>query len=357
MTFVPIIGTSLFFMIDKLRLYTSDYSVKPRASLSLKPHAIDQRTGKPVSDTIAYIDTSKNEHLGKGAFHNSDHFNLDIDQRGYLAIELNPSKIVHGHNYFAVNKDGLNSAIDTVSKEVHSLGIDFSINALNLSRVDLARNAKISHPYAQYEQALEIILRPRYMPIHDAETDTGYYKMANKSRQYVFYDKLQELEHSQFISPESIGIQTPYVTRGELRFMNPKTTKKTLGLNTVGEMRTSDGFNSLSDTYKRVMSKDVFRMSDAKNLVQADGYVDSLIAIADNREKGAVLLWLATHSELRQYSIAEIQVMIESAGILNRINVYKNMKMVSDIFSMGKASEDVPSYSVLLDELYTELVA
>ena len=356
MTFATIIVVGLFIMIDKLRLYTDDYSVKPRAHLSLKPHAINQSTGEPVSDAIAYIDTGRNEHRGKGAFHNSGHYNLDIGH-GYLAIELNPSKVVHGHNYFAVNKDGLNSAIDTVSKEVHSLGIDFSTNALNLSRVDLARNAKISHPYAQYEQALEIILRPRYMPIHDAETDTGYYKMANKSRQYVFYDKLQELRQSQSIEPESIGIQTPYVTRGELRFMNPRTTQKALGLNTVGEIRTLDGFNSLTDTYKRVMSKDVFRMSDAKNLIQADGYVDSLISIAENRKKGAVLLWLATHSELRKYSIAEIQVMIESAGVLHRSNIYDNIKMVSDIFSMGKASEDVPSYSALLDELYTELVA
>ena len=241
---------------------------------------------------------------------------------------------------------------------MHSLGINFSINALNLSRVDLARNAKISHPYTQYEQALEIILRPRYMPIHDAETDTGYYKMANKSRQYVFYDKLQELRAAQFIEPESIGIQTPYVTRGELRFMNPKTTKKALGLNTVGEIRTLDGFNSLTDTYKRVMSKDVFRMSDAKNLVQADSYVDSLISIAENiRSMGAIIMWLATHSELRHYSPAEIQVMIESAGIMNRQNVNKNMKIVSDIFSMSKPSKEIPSYSALLDELYTELVA
>ncbi len=344
-------------MIDKLRLYTSDYSVKPRANLSLKPHAINQSTGRPVSDAIAYIDTSRKVHQGKGAFHNSEHFNLDIDQRGFLAIELNPSKVVHGHNYFAVNKDGLNTAIDTVSSEVHSLGINFSINALNLSRVDLARNAKISHPYAQYEQALEIILRPRYMPIHDAETDTGYFKMANKSRQYVFYDKLQELRQSQSIEPESIGIQTPFVTRGELRFMHPKTTKKALGLDTIGEIRTLDGFNSLSDTYRRVMSKDVFRMDNAKHLIEADGYVDSLISIAENREKGAVLKWLATHSELRHYSIAEIQVMIESAGILTRNSVYTNVKMVSELFSMSKPSKEIPSYSALLDELYTELVA
>jgi len=139
--------------------------------------------------------------------------------------------------------------------------------------------------------------------------------------------------------------------------MNPKTTKKALGLDTIGEIRTMDGFNSLSDTYRRVMSKDVFRMSDAKNLIQADGYVDSLVSIAENREKGAVLLWLATHSELRQYSPAEIQVMIESAGILHRNNVAKNMKMVSEIFSMSKDSKEIPSYSALLDELYSELVA
>jgi len=344
-------------MIDKFRVYTADYAVKPQADITLKPHAIDQRTGKPVSDAIAYVDTSRNEHLGTGAFRNKDHFNLDIDKRGYLAIEFNPSKVVHGHNYFAVNKEGLNTAIDTVSKEVHSLGIDFSINALNLSRVDLARNAKISHPYTQYEHALDMVLQPRYMPIHDAETDTGYFKMANKSRQYVFYDKLQELRGSQSIEPESIGIQTPFVTRGELRFMNPKTTKKALGLNTVGEIRTLDGFNSLTDTYKRVMSKDVFRMQDAKLLVEADGYVDSLISIAEKRDKGAVLLWLATHSELRQYSPAEIQVMIKSAGILHRNNVAKNMKIVTDIFSMSKPSKEVPSYSTLLDELYSELVA
>ncbi len=344
-------------MIDKFRVYTREYTVNPQANLSLKPHAIDQRTGEPVSDAIAYIDTSGKVHEGKGAFRNTDHFNLDIDQRGFLAIEFNPSKVVHGHNYFAVNKDGLNSAIDTVSSEVHSLGINFSINALELSRVDLARNAKISHPYAQYEQALEIILRPRYMPIHDAETDTGYFKMANKSRQYVFYDKLQELRESQFIEPESIGVQTPYVTRGELRFMNPRTTKKALGLDTIGEIRTLDGFNSLSDTYRRVMSKDVFRMDNAKHLIEADGYVDSLISIAENREKGAVLKWLATHSELRQFSIAEIQVMVESAGILTRNSVYTNVKMVTEIFSMSKPSKEIPSYSALLDELYTELVA
>jgi len=342
-------------MIDKLRLYTADYRVKPKANLSLRPHAINQSTEELVSDEIAYIDTSGKFHLGKGAFRNTDHFNLDIEH-GYLAIELNPSKVVHGHNYFAVNKDGLNSALDTVSKEVHSLGIDFSTNALELSRVDLARNAQISHPYTQYERALEIVLRPRYMPIHDAETDTGYYKMANKSRQYVFYDKLQELRQKH-IEPESIGIQVPYVTRGELRFMNPKTTKKALGLNTVGDLRTADGFNSLSDTYKRVMSKDVFRMEDAKNLIQADDYVDSLISISENREKGAVLLWLATHSELRQYSIGEIKVMVESADILNRQNIAKNMKMVAEIFSMSKDSKEIPSYSALLDELYTELVA
>ncbi len=344
-------------MIDKFRVYTGDYTVNPHAHLSLKPHAINQSTGKPVSDAIAYIDTSGKVHEGKGAFRNTEHFNLDIDSRGFLAIEFNPSKIIHGHNYFAVNQDGLNTAIDTIASEVHSLGINFSINALNLSRVDLARNAKISHPYSQYAHALEMALHPRYMPIHDAETDMGYFKMANKSRQYVFYDKLQELRESQFIEPESIGVQTPYVTRGELRFMHPKTTKKALGLNTLGEIRTQDGFNSLSDTYKRVMSKDVFRMDNAKQLIEADSYVDSLVSIAENREKGAVLLWLATHSELRQFSITEIQVMIESAGILNRVNVYKNVKMVSELFSMSKPSKEIPSYSALLDELYSELVA
>ena len=67
--------------------------------------------------------------------------------------------------------------------------------------------------------------------------------------------------------------------------------------------------------------------------------------------------WLATHSELRHYSIAEIQVMIESAGILTRNSVYTNVKMVTEIFSMSKPSKEIPSYSALLDELYTELVA
>lgn len=344
-------------MIDKFRVYTADYAVKPQADITLKPHAIDQRTGKPVSDAIAYVDTSRNEHLGTGAFRNKDHFNLDIDKRGYLAIEFNPSKVVHGHNYFAVNKEGLNTAIDTVSKEVHSLGIDFSINALNLSRVDLARNAKISHPYAQYEQALEIILRPRYMPIHDAETDTGYFKMANKSRQYVFYDKLQELRGSQSIEPESIGIQTPFVTRGELRFMNPKTTKKALGLNTLGEIRTGDGFNSLSDTYRRVMSKDVFRIDDQERIADADNLIDSLAYISERWPKGAVKRWLIVNSEVFQYSMSEIKDMIETATPLTRQSVYNSMKMLTELHAMGKHSKEIPSYSALLDELYSELVA
>jgi hypothetical protein len=344
-------------MIDKFRVYTGDYSVKPRANLSLKPHAINQSTGRPVSDAIAYIDTSRKVHQGKGAFHNSEHFNLDIDQRGFLAIEFNPSKIVHGHNYFAVNKDGLNTAIDTISSEVHSLGIDFSINALELSRVDLARNAKISHPYSQYAHALEMALHPRYMPIHDAETDMGYFKMANKSRQYVFYDKLQELRKEQSIEPESIGIQTPFVTRGELRFMNPRTTKKALGLDTIGEIRTLDGFNSLTDTYKRVMSKDVFRIDDQERMADADNLIESLAYIFERCPKGAVKMWLMVNSQAFQYSMSEIKDMIETGTTLSRQSIYNNMQSIGDILAMSKSAKEIPSYSALLDELYTELVA
>ena len=344
-------------MLDKIRLYTRDFQVMKTNHLTLKRHNLDSK-GEPVSSAIAYYSHAGMPVEGTGAFNNTGGVNLDI-YKGCLFVEFNPSKVLNGHNYFIVSSEELNESIDRIGNHVKNIvGINFNIDKAKLSRIDLCKNIKTESPFNIYRDALDTMIDPRYMPIIDSQTDKGYWKKKNKSRQYVFYDKLQELKNVQKINPESIGINSANIMRAELRFMKASVVRNALETETVNQLRQIEHFHHLEDRYKAIMSKDVFKNDSKTGILSAfDDLRGSLIAVHKWHERDAIVYWAAVNSDLKQYPISFIRRIVESAGIINRQNIDKNMQKIRQLFGATREPTEMRSYESLMDELYGQLVA
>jgi len=344
-------------MLDKVRFFADDFQLMECHNLTLKRHNLDSK-GKPVSEAIAYYDYNGAPVEGKGAFNNSNGINIDI-QNGYLAIEYNPPKLINGNNYLAVTPEQLDVSIDYVDSHVrNSVGINFNIDNAKLSRIDLCKNIETDRSFEDYLGALDAMIDPRYMPIIDSETNEGYWKKKNRSFQVVFYDKLQELRNNQKIKPASLGIQSANIMRGELRFMNPRKVRNALETHTIFQLRQTDHFDHLEERYKAIMSKDIFKYSSDRGILgDFDDLRASLLAVHQRYKRDTIIHWLAMNTEIRQHTFQHIRQIIESSGIMNRQNVHKNMQKVRHLFEVKGEGAGMPSYTSLVDEIYTKLVA
>jgi II/X family phage/plasmid replication protein len=344
--------------LDKIRLYTNDFSVLAKANLQIKPHNVDMSTGRSISNNIAYYTHHGIPIEGKGAFNNTDGVNLDIEH-GYLAIEFNPLKRINGNNYFPIDSEKLNESIDQIAIHVKdTVGINFNINNAKVSRLDICRNIETERPFIDYLGALDTMIDPKYMRVVDSETYSGYWKKKNRSRQYVLYDKLHELRIRQKVNPKTLGIRAKNVLRGELRFMNSRTVRNALETMTINQLRESDHLHHLTDRYKAIITKDVFKYNSEMGVLPAlDDLRASLLAVHDKYKRDTITHWLATNTNLREYSLPFIRQVIESAGIMNRQNIHKNMQKVRQLFGITGASGEMPSYEQLIDEIHAKLVA
>lgn len=234
------------FGIDKLTIHVPDFDVErldPENGWTVQssstpscpepPPLLRDRAGRTVYGTKAHFNTSR--------------IRFDLNDTG-LRIDLNPSKLKHPWQLLGV--EGLGLVEDVIQGEAHLAGIHYDPKALQLSRVDLARQSIMPEPIPVYSHAFGMMDAKR-MP--GAAYPSGQH-FKNGQRQAVFYDKRAELVHR---LKKGMGCKENTL-RAEARWMHHRPVTKALGLTYFHELQETDN-GHLQTVYRDFMQRDVFR--------------------------------------------------------------------------------------------------
>ena len=206
--------------IDKLVLTTHEYRVSDTKPLNILPVA--KYAGQDSASEGKFLFNCKGEPVhGEKAFVNTDNYQANINEFG-LSVILNPSKILHP--YELLNEpETLRSVCMQVEKSLQENAIHTSLQGMGVSRLDIAKQAKMPRKVSHYAPAFEAMNlkgAPNGKVTHGLET----FRNGNRTLQTCFYDKFKEL------NPKG---QPSDFMRGEVRILNTSGVKRHAGITSL----------------------------------------------------------------------------------------------------------------------------
>lgn len=270
-----------FAGVDKVGLHAKGYVVKSLNGWSKKggekvgedpPVFLRDGDGQPVA--------------GAGFFLNAGQVNVDLSPKGLL-VSFNPSKILHPY-HLLTDPAEVGRIGDNVQATLQRNGVLVNVNAMQAVRVDLAKQAQLTHPLNAYGQALGH-LQGKRMTGH--QYPDGY-SFRNTQREHVFYNKARELhEKSGMAIPES------RLGRMEAKWKKGRPLAKDFQFSSFGDLRKADPHH-LTAVYRDALHRDVFR-TDPKAvqlILSFDTEVSILRGYLDAGRGGAYRYLLDLHT-------------------------------------------------------------
>ncbi len=270
-----------FAGVDKVGLHAKGYVVKSLNGWSKKggekvgedpPVFLRDGDGQPVA--------------GAGFFLNAGQVNVDLSPKGLL-VSFNPSKVLHPY-HLLTDPAEVGRIGDNVQATLQRNGVLVNVNAMQAVRVDLAKQAQLTHPLNAYGQALGH-LQGKRMTGH--QYPDGY-SFRNTQREAVFYNKARELhEKSGMAIPES------RLGRLEMKWKKGRPLAKDFQFSSFGDLRKADP-HYLTAVYREALNRDVFR-TDPKAvqlILSFDTEVSILRGYLDAGRGGAYRYLLDLHT-------------------------------------------------------------
>ena len=270
-----------FAGVDKVGLHAKGYVVRSLNGWSKKggekvgedpPVFLRDGDGQPVA--------------GAGFFLNAGQVNVDLSPKGLL-VNFNPSKIRHPY-HLLTDPSEVGRIGDNVQATLQRNGVLVNVNAMQAVRVDLAKQAQLTHPLNAYGQALGH-LQGKRMTGH--QYPDGY-SFRNTQREHVFYNKARELhEKSGMAIPES------RLGRMEAKWKKGRPLAKDFQFSSFGDLRKADP-HYLTAVYREALNRDVFR-TDPKAvqlILSFDTEVSILRGYLDAGRGGAYRYLLDLHT-------------------------------------------------------------
>ena len=270
-----------FAGVDKVGLHAKDYVVRSLNGWSKKggekvgedpPVFLRDGDGQPVA--------------GAGFFLNAGQVNVDLSPKGLL-VSFNPSKVLHPY-HLLTDPAEVGRIGDNVQATLQRNGVLVNVNAMQAVRVDLAKQAQLTHPLNAYGQALGH-LQGKRMTGH--QYPDGY-SFRNTQREHVFYNKARELhEKSGMAIPES------RLGRMEAKWKKGRPLAKDFQFSSFGDLRKADP-HYLTAVYREALNRDVFR-TDPKAvqlILSFDTEVSILRGYLDAGRGGAYRYLLDLHT-------------------------------------------------------------
>jgi len=347
-------------MIDTLKLHTRDFEIGPNADLDLKQGPINLKTKNIMNHHFLYKDTSGKYIFGPGAKLNTQRFNLDITLKG-LHVKFTPAKNYHGCNYFPIKPNELKLVTAEIQKELKEHDIHLNIDNTDISRIDLAKNIHTDQPFIAYSELFAVLEGKR---MKSTECGGEYYRYSNKSRQIVFYDKLNELKINQKINFERFNIPKVDTMRGEIRFMDKAIVKRDLPVTRSNELYKPDAFEALALSHRHYIRDLVFRKNDDDKLkFNFLSHVELLKALREKHPRNAI------HQHLNMIGINQLlfeignletyRILLKEAGFQERYT-YKVIRELQETLKMRSEIDllyEENTLSSQYDEILTKLSA
>lgn len=220
---------------------------------------------------------------GAGFYLNVGGMNAEVEPSG-LKVRFNPSKDRHPFELLTdpaeVGRIG-----DGIQRTLQAHGVLVNVDDMQLSRLDLAKQAQLRHPLHTYVPALAH-LKGKRMTGH--QYPDGY-RWANTQRQAVLYDKARELAQGKVpitSAPDRLG-------RMELRWTKGRPLAKDLQLSAFGALRRADP-EQLTAVYRMALHRDVFRTTPqaVQLVINYDTEVGRLRSYLQAHPRGGVYQYL-----------------------------------------------------------------
>lgn len=227
--------------VDKVGLHTKAYTVKTLNGWSIKGGA---KVGEAAP--VFLRDAEGQPVPGAGFYVNAGQVNVDLSPKGLL-VTFNPSKALHPY-HLLTDPAEVGRIGDNVQRTLQAHGVLVNVDAMQTVRVDLAKQAQLTHPLHAYGQALGH-LQGKRMTGH--QYPDGY-AFRNTQREAVFYNKAREL-HEQ----RGIGIAEDRLGRFEVRWKKGRPLAKDMQLSAFGDLRRADP-HQLAAVYRQALHRDVF---------------------------------------------------------------------------------------------------
>ena len=247
--------------IDKILLYTPDFRIDDVFGGSF---AIDQTIRQGQTETcIPYLlnDGKGNQVRAHKIWHNpvkndpkSTGANYTVSRMGKngnlsLLIQFNPSKMDNPYHPISVSSNGYKASLTRIQEEMKSIGIHADIYSSKLSRVDIARQAEMSMPVYQYEDAFRM-MKGRRLKERIYE---GGFLFANKSTQCMFYDKELEMKINKVDA--NLNGETNLM-RAEIRALKNESVGSVLNISTLKDLNNLDD-DEIKFRYVRFLERKV----------------------------------------------------------------------------------------------------
>ena len=270
-----------FAGVDKVGLHAKDYVVKSLNGWSKKG---GEKVGE---DPPVFLRDGDGQPVpGAGFFLNAGQVNVDLSPKGLL-VSFNPSKVLHPY-HLLTDPAEVGRIGDNVQATLQRNGVLVNVNAMQAVRVDLAKQAQLTHPLNAYGQALGH-LQGKRMTGH--QYPDGY-SFRNTQREHVFYNKARELhEKSGMAIPES------RLGRMEAKWKKGRPLAKDFQFSSFGDLRKADP-HYLTAVYREALNRDVFR-TDPKAvqlILSFDTEVSILRGYLDAGRGGAYRYLLDLHT-------------------------------------------------------------
>jgi hypothetical protein len=256
--------------IDKIVLHTKEFEVKDSNLIRTQGEV-----GAGAIPAFLYRDGKGVAVMGKKSFFNGKRVNVDIDGRG-MRVSLNPSKILHPYELLTDMGKLKTDIIRQVEKELSGVSISTNLFDCQLTRVDLTKQAVMSHPVSSYADGFSYLhckfTNRRSYPF-------GYY-FSNKNAEVVYYDKGEQLKDKSLKN----------FMRAEEQFKNKEIIQRKLGIVTLDDLAKTD-CDYLTGIYDSFMCQQVFNNphSVGQQLgIDYNGQLEKLIRMKEEKPRGAV---------------------------------------------------------------------
>ncbi len=345
--------------IDKLQLLlpVSEVAFRPDfPAIVEKP--INAATGEYLRDRLLY-QAGDLQVTGAKAHYNSENFNLSIlphrDGGSSLVLVHFSGGAYNDTNLLPMDADQTLEAARAVQDELDFLGCDFEVEKAKITRLDIARNVKLSHPVACYAPAFSALNCRKRVDKMDFG-GTGFL-VGNKGWEIGFYDKGAEM-HEKGIELAACPENT---LRPEVRYKKSQTVREATGVETLADLK--EKWLGLKDSYLSSLTRDVFRPKmEAKTEATLDFYQEARFVLdgasqrkwqAFKSEVGLLLLVRDMGLEAAKHFATNHLVADPDSEAGIRQIARQNAELVGADYAL-RMQHEAPS-GTLVKELYREL--
>jgi hypothetical protein len=272
--------------VDKLHLYTRDFTITDTRNLCIVPNAKPQGQEEAVPTKLFTCAGKWVE--GSKAFHNADQeqlsggsLSVNISPFGLMAT-FNPSKILGRFSGELASVQDCRQVSGQVEAYLQGMGIMLNPLDAKLTRIDFAKDRQMSDQVFTYSQALSLLRASRMK--EQVQYPDGM-RLGNRQTQGIFYDKGLELKPEEGRSN---------LMRGEMRLLTSDSVSKRLHISTFSEF-TSLHQTDIRPVYANYITKDLYHDGQSSqlsfNFMQEVEFLKSL----KSEGRNAVKRWVMMH--------------------------------------------------------------